>query len=111
MREEYWKLLRNQSDLVGLEDDPNWVDNNEWAKHINHCYDYIRKTILCNMDTNIEYPVPLEGTKPHISGNGVLRTCKNTVSRCSTFHDVHLLKLRQENIFKFWHQHLDVIDV
>ncbi|KFZ13591.1 hypothetical protein V502_06531 [Pseudogymnoascus sp. VKM F-4520 (FW-2644)] len=93
MREEYWKLLRNQSDLVGLEEDPNWMDNNKWAKHVNHCYDYIRKTILCNMDMNIEYPVPVKGQPPHISGNGVLRTCKNT-----------------EPVFEFWNQHLDIID-
>ena len=79
MRLEFWKMVRNSSNLIGIEDAGSM--NETVLPHILHCYDYIRQTILCDMDTTIEWPTgPFddEGNRG-IDGYEIAHTCKKKV--------------------------------
>lgn len=71
-------VTRN-STLVKAEDD-RYV-----ALHLFHCIDYLRQTVVCNMDTTIEWPTAMgHAHVSHINGYGIPHMCKPKVSRCSS---------------------------
>jgi hypothetical protein len=81
IRKEFWKLLRNQSDMVGIETSPIKHDH-EMLYHEIHCFEYLRQTLMCNMDMTIEYPALDSKTgeaKSFINGWDVAHTCKKKV--------------------------------
>jgi hypothetical protein len=81
IRKEFWKLLRNQSDMVGIETSPNTHDH-EMLYHRVHCFEYLRQTLMCSMDMTIEYPAIDSKTgeaKGFINGWDVAHTCKKKV--------------------------------
>jgi hypothetical protein len=42
--------------------------------HIRHCFDYLRRAIMCAADTNLE---PLDPVTEATNGWGSLRTCRD----------------------------------
>ena len=44
-------------------------------RHIFHCLDYLRQTIMCNADTTLEWRS--EGDPAHIDGYGPTHQCRN----------------------------------
>lgn len=54
IRMEFWRLLRNESNLhnINVIDDE---DNKIAVGHHTHCFDYLRQTLMCNMDMTIEH--------------------------------------------------------
>ncbi|KAF4628748.1 hypothetical protein G7Y89_g9409 [Cudoniella acicularis] len=63
LMEGYNKAVRNQPSM---------------QKHISHCSEYLRKTIMCHADTTLEgrNPTAIERSGT-ISGDGANRVCKN----------------------------------
>jgi hypothetical protein len=81
IRKEFWKLLRNESSMVGMEHSPDKNDH-EMLYHEVHCFEYLRQTLMCNMDVTIEYPAVDSNTgeaKGFINGWDVAHTCKKKV--------------------------------
>lgn len=54
LRTAFHNLVRNQSDLV-LADDQEDSKKSRRLFHLQHCFDYLRQSIICSMDTTIEY--------------------------------------------------------
>ncbi len=44
--------------------------------HIRHCIDYLRQSIMCNADTNLE---PIDGDLGGVTGFGFSRKCRDIV--------------------------------
>ena len=80
LRAEFWRLVRNESTLVGIEATANPEASR--LPHLAHCFDYLRQTTMCNMDTTIEWPtgnLDEKGMK-RINGYNITHICKKKVS-------------------------------
>lgn len=79
LKTEFWKFVKNESELVGVDmhgkDEPA-----AYLWHLAHCYDYLRRHVVCNMDMSLEWPT-LGGTNEGtINGYEIAHTCKKRVS-------------------------------
>lgn len=82
IRTEFWKLLRNESDLSGIEKSQNEHDQ-EMLYHKVHCFDYLRQTLMCSMDMTLESAAQDSETgesKGYINGWDIQHTCTDKVS-------------------------------
>ena len=81
LRSEFWLMVRNESKFVGIGD----LDTGA-LPHLAHCFDYLRQSVLCSMDTTIEWPTgdQIMAERLAISGYGISHACKKRVRSC--FH-------------------------
>ena len=82
LRIQFWKLLRNESDLhdIGQMEDE---DNETAVGHHTHCFDYLRQTLLCSMDMTVEHAARSSKTgelKGYINGLDTEHSCRSRVS-------------------------------
>lgn len=70
LRHRYYTAIDSASD----QSLPGHKTRHESSPHAAHCFDYLRQSVQCSSDTNIEpYDWDLDG----ISGWGVERACKD----------------------------------
>jgi hypothetical protein len=53
------------------------IDGNEAFEHQAHCFEYLRQTILCNMDSTLEGTVDEGGSGKQFFGMGDTRVCRS----------------------------------
>lgn len=82
LRVEFWKLLRNESELPRIAQSEDENDKLRLYHNV-HCFDYLRQTIMCNMDMTVEYAAKNKETgqsKGFINGWDIQHTCTSRVS-------------------------------
>ncbi|OLN97664.1 hypothetical protein CCHL11_09625 [Colletotrichum chlorophyti] len=73
-------LIMNDFDRVvryGPTGKENEVEEGHFQVHTNHCFDYLRQSILCAADMTLEGKVMGRDAKPGTDGWGHLHTCRN----------------------------------
>lgn len=55
----------------------NQVEDGHFQVHTNHCFDYLRQSILCTADMTLEGKVMGRDAGPGTDGWGHLHTCRN----------------------------------
>lgn len=85
LRKSHWILLDGVA--TGDTGVARGFAGREAAQHIQHCFDYLRQSVMCAGDMTLEWPKQ-EGTaaKAKVDGWGIPHTCKSKVRR--------LMKLR-----------------
>jgi hypothetical protein len=77
LRIEFWKLLRNESSLPAILQS-NEVHDHATIYHKVHCFDYLRQTLMCNMDMTVEFAAQDKETgmpTRYINGWDIPHTC------------------------------------
>ena len=89
IRDGYWAALGGKQNLQMIE--AHGTELLKDVHHVNHCFDYIRQSIMCAGDMSIEGVAPPEtdNEKPHINGYGNRHECKSYVSslQSTTYHE------------------------
>lgn len=89
IRAKFWRLLRNESTMVGIETMQDSAHHHGSAggnhgdlHHFKHCFDYLRQTMMCTLDMTIEFAAKDPETGEyvdHIDGWGIPHTCNSRV--------------------------------
>ncbi|WQF82788.1 Putative mycotoxin biosynthesis protein UstYa [Colletotrichum destructivum] len=73
-------LIMNDFDRLvryGVTRKENQVEEGHFQVHTNHCFDYLRQSILCTSDMTLEGKVLGRDANPGTDGWGHLHTCRN----------------------------------
>lgn len=84
IRSQYW-VAKSCADPATIP----FAEN--WAKHVDHCFEYLRQAISCGGDLTIEGYSPL-GTASSVTGWGVSHDCLN-------FEVLRTYQIQQERLY------------